>query len=186
MKIKSACGWGRMPRSSKARRPCKAYRIEAAPHPPPSRAGRPARILLDARGRERKRSNTHADSERTDQHTLTQPLSKEHDVLVRCSWGKHLVSRADKRRELLLFKAQMFPTDAPAPFGECRGSCERRLSFDITGGQKAQLFDCPVDGCVMRPLQELELLQPTSEKGKATTYAWRRFALEIRRDSHNR
>jgi hypothetical protein len=37
-----------------------------------------------------------------------------------------------------------------------------------------------------RRLQELELLQPTFENGKATTYAWRRFALEIRRDSHSR
>ena len=60
------------------------------------------------------------------------------------------------------------------------------LTFDIAGGQKTQLFDCPVDGRVMRRLQELELLQPTSENGKATTYAWRRFALEIRRDSHSR
>jgi hypothetical protein len=38
----------------------------------------------------------------------------------------------------------------------------------------------------MRRRQELELLQPTSENGKATTYAWRRFALGIRRDNQSR
>jgi len=46
-----------------------------------------------------------------------------------------------------------------------RGS--RNVPLDITGGQKAQLSDCPVDGMVMRRLQELELLQPTSENGKS-------------------
>lgn len=39
---------------------------------------------------------------------------------------------------------------------------------------------------VLRRLQELELLQPISKNGKATTYAWRRLALAIRRDSHRR
>lgn len=51
---------------------------------------------------------------------------------------------------------------------------------------KYVVFHPPDHMEVLRRLQELELLQPTSKNGKVATYAWRRFALEIRRDSHSR